>query len=63
MAGSEARVVGLGCLLVQAFDKEAEVVSTCASEAFFIECISSLRDFIDSSMDVERPPFAVGVGC
>ena len=43
MVGSEARVVGSGCLLGPAFDKEVGVLSTPASEAFFIECISSLR--------------------
>ena len=47
---SEVRVVGSG-LLGPDFDKEAEVLSTSASEAFFIDCISSWRDFIASSMD------------
>ena len=37
------------CLLSPAFEVEAEVLSTSASEAFFIDCISSLRDFIASS--------------
>ena len=39
------------CLLVIAFEVEAEVLSTSALEAFFIDCISFLRDFIASSMD------------
>ena len=42
---------GLVFLLGPAFDKEPEVLSTYASEAFFIDCISSLRDFIACSMD------------
>ena len=39
------------CLLGPAFEAEAEVLSTSALEAFFINCISSLTDFIASSMD------------
>ena len=44
-------MVGSGCLLGPAFGIEEEVLTTSASEAFFIDCISSLRDFIASSMD------------
>ena len=33
-------VVGSGCLLGPAFDKETEVLSTSALEAFFMDCIS-----------------------
>ena len=51
MVGSEARVVGSGCLLGPAFESEVEVLSTSASEDFFIDYISFLRDFIASSMD------------
>ena len=38
-------------LLGPAFEVEAELLSTSALEAFFIDCISSLRDFIAHSMD------------
>ena len=38
-------------LLGPAFEAEAGVFSTSALEAFFIDCISSLRDLIASSMD------------
>ena len=44
-------MIGSDCLLGPAFEVEAEVLSTSASEAFFIACISSPRDFIASSMD------------
>ena len=40
-----------GCLLGQAFAVESEVLSTSPLEAFFIDCISSVRDSIASSMD------------
>ena len=44
-------MIGSDCLLGPAFEAEAEVLSTSASEAFLIDYISSLRDFIASSMD------------
>ena len=39
------------CSLGPVFEVEAEVLCTSTSEAFFKDCISSLRDFIASSMD------------
>ena len=50
-SGLKTRVVGCGCSLGPAFESDAEVLSTSTSEAFFIDCVSSLRDFIASCMD------------
>ena len=44
------------CLLGPAFELEVEVLCTSILEPFFIDCVSSLKDFIAYSMNARKTP-------